>query len=107
VSVSAYWIALELRHDRVYNTICQHLFNATPTHSQAGHEIDSSNHPQSKRKNTPIHDSSNATSTYSHNLAILGGDATLIINQRFASETVSAIFINHPQPPEKILETKA
>jgi len=122
VSVSAYWIALELRHDRVYNTICQHLFNSPPsTHSRAVNDMDTSkgsypHHHEKQSKSNKRKDhlltvesvtQTNAANSHSHNLAILGGDAVCIINQRFASASVSAIFINHPQPPEKILETKA
>ena len=82
--INSYWLAMELRHDRVCNTVTHYLSSLPPTAS-----------PPSP------HGSS------IHNLAVLGGDAMKIISDRLADACVSAIFINHPQPPEKILEVKA
>ena len=81
--INSYWLAMELRHDRVCNTVTHYLSSLPPTPPPLS--------PHSS----------------SHNLAILGGDAMKIISDRLADACVSAIFINHPQPPEKILEVKA
>eukprot|EP00941_MAST-03F_sp_MAST-3F-sp1_P005598 g5598.t1 len=39
--------------------------------------------------------------TSQKNLAILAGDAMEVLPDRFASETVSKIFVNHPEPPQQ------
>ena len=35
------------------------------------------------------------------NLCAIGGDALEVLQQRFAAESVSGMFINHPEPPER------
>jgi hypothetical protein len=77
-SISIYWVALELRCDRVHNTLCQYVFS----NPRLLHIADS----EQERL---------------HNLAIIGGDAAKIIPERFPANEISAIFINHPQPPER------
>ena len=86
--VASYWLAMELRHDRVCNTVSHFLSSLPPA-------------PPSPSPTPCDHSGSK------YNLAVLGGDAMKIISDRLADSCVSAIFINHPQPPEKILEVQA
>jgi hypothetical protein len=37
-----------------------------------------------------------------HNLTIIGGDAMQVVRQRIPRESISAIFFNYPQPPERV-----
>ncbi|KAJ1394757.1 hypothetical protein B484DRAFT_459110, partial [Ochromonadaceae sp. CCMP2298] len=71
----ALWLSLELRCDRVQRTLVQQILSnpSLLTHSR---EI--------------------------NNLAILGGDASKILPSRIPPCSISAIFINHPQPPERV-----
>jgi tRNA G46 methylase TrmB len=41
------------------------------------------------------------TSTEPHNLAIMGGDATLVLPEVIHDSCVQQIFVNHPEPPER------
>lgn len=86
---NSYWLAMELRHDRVCNTVNHYLSSLPPPAPPS-----------------PPTATATATATR-YNLAVLGGDAMKMISERLADSCVSAIFINHPQPPEKILEVKA
>ena len=36
-----------------------------------------------------------------NNLSVLGGDAMSIIPARIATESISHVFINHPEPPQQ------
>lgn len=71
------WIALELRCDRVYHILTQHLLAL-------------------RAIQTPP-----ASSTL-NNLAIFGGDAHYILSSHFPHASIDSFFINYPQPPERI-----
>eukprot|EP01034_Spumella_vulgaris_P025110 gene25110-31525_t len=78
--VKALWLALELRCDRVHNTMCQHAFS---TNDLAKAQLTGADAPNR------------------NNLAVIGGDASKILPFRFPAARLSAIFVNHPQPPEQ------
>lgn len=82
--VAGHWVALELRCDRVYNILANHLLTLRPLNYLAQHHAD---------MNDLYH---------ANNLAILGGDAVQIVNQRIPRNSISEIFINYPQPPERV-----
>jgi tRNA G46 methylase TrmB len=79
--VKALWLALELRCDRVHNTLCQHAFSSNDlAKAQLTGDLSAPNR---------------------NNLAIIGGDASKILPSRLPPGRLSAIFVNHPQPPEQ------
>lgn len=82
--VAGHWVALELRCDRVYNILANHLVTMRPLNYLAQHHAD-------------LQDL-----YYASNLAVLGGDAVQIVNQRIPRQSVSEIYINYPQPPERV-----
>lgn len=74
----ARWVALELRCDRVHDTLCRSVFNCPNIEP----------------------DPSRGFAGLAH-LALLGGDAAQILPLHVAPGSISAIFINHPEPPER------
>lgn len=59
------WVALELRHDRVYNIFSRMVLGAVP------------------------------------NLCVVGGDAAGVVAKHTKPRSVSHIFINFPEPPDR------
>lgn len=59
------WLALELRHDRLYQTLIRAVLKKAS------------------------------------NLLFIGGDARDVLSHRFDTDSVSSIFINHPEPPQQ------
>ena len=92
----ALWLALELRCDRVYHTICRSVLENLVRHSQ--HVRESS-----------VMDSAHAQSSPPEplilggllNLAVIGGDASHILPNRIAPGSIANVYINHPEPPER------
>lgn len=77
-----YWLAVELRCDRV-----NHIFSRNiVTMSRLSGVYPADGVPQNDVQN---------------NLAILGGDAAKIL-PRLPENSISAVFINYPQPPERV-----
>jgi pentatricopeptide repeat protein len=81
----ALWVALELRCDRIQHTLAHYMLSnpgaclpAAPTSAAA------------------------TSASALHNLTFLGGNAAKIIPDRIAPESISEIFINHPQPPDRV-----
>jgi pentatricopeptide repeat protein len=81
--VKAHWIAIELRCDRIYHILYHHLLRLRglllfqdPNYEQRLHTL--------------------------NNLSILGGDASHILQSHLPPNALSAVFINYPQPPERI-----
>lgn len=72
----AEWLAMELRCDRAYQIFCKQLFSALPAMTRAGEED-------------------------CGNLTVIAGDANKIMHENVNDEAVSAIFVNHPEPPER------
>jgi pentatricopeptide repeat protein len=60
------WIALELRADRVFQSLCHSILRNATDH-----------------------------------VALLGGDASVILPQLIPANSLTTIFINHPEPPER------
>lgn len=80
---NANWVALELRFDRVYNTMCRSIYS--------GIEVSNSHtnkHNERHFGGLP-------------NLAVLRGDASALLPNHIPSNSISSIFINHPEPPER------
>jgi pentatricopeptide repeat protein len=73
----ANWAALELRCDRAHQIFSKQLFAHT-TAFRGG-----------------------ASSPDSSNLCVVAGDALKILRSNVGSDTVSAVFVNHPEPPER------
>ena len=86
ITVRGNWIACELRNDRAHHIWSNHFLTAR-------HLISS---PQSEH-----YDVSTAMKG-GNNLAVLAGDASKIVKNFIEKETVSSIFINYPQPPERV-----
>jgi len=87
----ALWVAMELRCDRVQQSV-SHYFLSSHLSLSA---IDIPRLEQSSHH--PPHGSE-----LIGNLAVLGGDASIIIPNHIADCSVSDIFVNHPQPPERL-----
>ena len=64
---TARWTTLELRHDRVYETFANSVFEGLD------------------------------------NLCLMRGNAQDVVRDHFASELVSRVFVNHPEPPERTM----
>ena len=96
----ALWLALELRCDRVYHTVCRSILENIVQHSQ--HTKSSS---QYIPENTQINQNNNVTYVPSYgglsNLAIIGGDASDILPNRIAPSSITSVYVNHPEPPER------
>ena len=99
----ALWLALELRCDRVYHTICRSILENIVQHSK---------HEEAQQRNRPHNDKSLASvdsqmyispSSFGglSNLAIIGGDASNILPNRIAPSSITSVYINHPEPPER------
>ena len=88
----ALWVAVELRCDRVQYT-ASHYFLSSHAALAA---IDSLRPEQS------AHQPPHGAELTIGNLAVLGGDASIIIPNHFADCSVSDVFVNHPQPPERL-----
>jgi pentatricopeptide repeat protein len=82
-SANANWVALELRFDRVYNTMCRSIYSGIEVNNSH-----SNKHSKSHFGGLP-------------NLAVLGGDASALLPNHIPSNCISSIFINHPEPPER------
>ena len=95
-SPRALWLALELRCDRVYHTICRSVLQNIVRHSQHAREasIADSVHIQSS---PPLPLSLGGLP----NLAVIGGDASHILPNRIAPGSIANVYINHPEPPER------
>lgn len=92
----ALWLALELRCDRVYHTICRSVLENLVRHSQHVREssVADSAHTQSSHYQSLILGGLS-------NLAIIGGDASHILPNRIAPGSIANVYINHPEPPER------
>jgi tRNA G46 methylase TrmB len=95
-SPRALWLALELRCDRVYHTICRSVLENIVRHSQHAGEasIADSGHVQSSPP-PPL------SLGGLPNLAVIGGDASHILPNRIAPGSIANVYINHPEPPER------
>jgi len=77
----ANWAALEMRHDRVYQTFTRAAFDTSYSSLK----------------------SNNSTPTLGiPNLCVIGGDAMVILPKCIAPESISCICVNHPEPPQQI-----
>jgi pentatricopeptide repeat protein len=84
----ALWVALELRCDRIQHTLAHYLLSR-PTTPPATAPTAATN--------------TNVGGDHAlHNLAFLSGNAAKIIPERLASGSIAEIFINHPQPPDRV-----
>ena len=101
----ANWIALELRTDRAYSILNQQLMNLSIGSGKGGN---------SKRQKsdatmslTPHASDSQYTAmgitSEQSNLAIFSGDADKIIGNHMSAQSLSNIYINHPEPPERTM----
>jgi len=80
----ANWVALELRCDRSSAALRKHMFL-------------SSGERDSDRGRHNSDDSVGLAS----NLAVVSGDAVHVLHTRVAPNSVAAMFVNHPEPPER------
>jgi pentatricopeptide repeat protein len=85
----ALWVALELRCDRIQHTLAHYLLSR-PTNTPAS------------APSTAAHNNSAGADHALHNLAFLSGNAAKIIPERVATGSIAEIFINHPQPPDRV-----
>lgn len=89
----ALWLALELRCDRVHHTISRSILESM------------TQHPLHLRKSgaAPSSDPASACVPFSglSNLAVIGGDAFKILPAHIAPGSISAVYVNHPEPPER------
>jgi pentatricopeptide repeat protein len=85
----ALWVALELRCDRIQHTLAHYLLSR-PTNTPAS------------APSTAAHNNSADADHVLHNLAFLSGNAAKIIPERVATGSIAEIFINHPQPPDRV-----
>lgn len=95
-SPRALWLALELRCDRVYHTICRSVLENIVRHSQHAREAiiaDSAHVQSSPPPPLPLGGLPN--------LAVIGGDASHILPNRIAPGSIANVYINHPEPPER------
>lgn len=76
----ALWAALELRCDRIQHTLAHYILS-NPYAS----------FPTKGTIASPL-----------RNLALIGGNAAKIIPERIAACSIAEIFINHPQPPDRV-----
>lgn len=91
---NVYWVALELRCDRVHNILCQNIFTENRLSTFLANE-------QYQEESDGLFPSLENTKIPS-NFAIVGGDASKILPKRFSPSSVDAVFINYPQPPDGI-----
>lgn len=82
---AADWVALELRCDRAYQIFCRQLFSAAAAEAQTG--------GWSRGGGSDARAGSN--------LSVIAGDAGKIMHDNIGDNTVSAVFVNHPEPPER------
>lgn len=92
----ALWLALELRCDRVYHTISRSILENIVRHSQ--HMRQSRTDPTT---DIPVAGQSPLSFSGLPNLAIIGGDASNILPNHIAPGSIAAVYINHPEPPER------
>ena len=92
----ALWLALELRCDRVYHTICRSVLENLVRHSQ--HVRESSVADSALAQSSPPEPSILGGLS---NLAVIGGDASHILPNRIAPGSIANVYINHPEPPER------
>jgi pentatricopeptide repeat protein len=85
----ALWVALELRCDRIQHTLAHYLLSRPTT-------------PLVSAPSTAAHNNSAGADHALHNLAFLSGNAAKIIPERVATGSIAEIFINHPQPPDRV-----
>lgn len=83
----ALWVALELRCDRIQHTLTQYMMANPHTTLHRPPASSDSLPPLGQRL---------------HNLALLGGNAAKIVPGHIAPGSISEIFINHPQPPDRV-----
>ena len=83
----ARWLALELRCDRAHQTLSK---------SVAAHWEHCAQQPLPQWAGT-------GPSPFGGlpNLAILSGDATKVLPRRLAPASIAALYVNHPEPPER------
>lgn len=86
ITVRGNWIACELRCDRAHH-IWSHHFLSTKHLVSSIHSVDQD---------------ASTVMRGGNNLAVLGGDASKIVKERIPVESISSIFINYPQPPERV-----
>jgi len=83
----ALWVALELRCDRIQHTMAHYMM---------------SNPHATLHRPPAASDTLAPLDQRLHNLALLGGNAAKVIPERIAPASISEIFINHPQPPDRV-----
>jgi pentatricopeptide repeat protein len=93
----ALWLALELRCDRVYHTICRSVMENIVRHSQHMRQSRS----DSSSTDTPATGPSPVSFGGLPNLAVIGGDASNILPNHIAPGSIANVYINHPEPPER------
>lgn len=76
----ALWVALELRCDRIQHTLAHYILS----------------NPYA------AFPSPGTTASPLRNLALIGGNAAKIIPERVAAGSIAELFINHPQPPDRV-----
>ena len=100
------WVGVELRCDRVHDMLCQGVFSASQRTvdissvrdaMSSGKPMEIGYHQDSLHEDGHVRDASVTLD----NLAYIGGDAVKILSERIPSESITAIFINHPEPPER------
>lgn len=103
--VSIDWVSLELRCDRVYATFVQNLLRKFMyMYKQSGNAPTSAivdeNSTLSDKDIESVKQPKLDAISY-HNLLMLGGDANSILRKYIPSNSISHIFVNHPEPPER------
>jgi pentatricopeptide repeat protein len=92
------WISLELRFDRSSNILSNHFLELAPL-KQLYSSLDSeSNQSKKAAEETELPETAFAP----NNLAIFSGDAENVVRKYFPAAQLSHIFVNFPQPPDRI-----
>lgn len=79
----ANWVALELRCDRSSSALRKHMFLSSGERDRGAHH------------------SSTDVAPSASNLAVISGDAVHVLHTRVAPNSIAAMFVNHPEPPER------
>jgi pentatricopeptide repeat protein len=88
------WIALELRYDRSNNILLKHFLEFSLLKQfYSSKSIGEESKNKSEVQNSLISP---------NNLSVCSGNAEIILNNYFPADSLSHVFINFPQPPDRI-----
>lgn len=102
--VKANWIALELRYDRCSNILTNHFLDLAllSSYHQQQMQLPSLSSEKEEQDVTSLQLLAQSQSLPPNNLSIFSGDAKTVLQNYLPNSSISHIFINYPQPPERI-----